>query len=315
MGCSKHQRGFLLIAAIVLLVVGTMLAVTLAFMVATSGSSASDNLKSGQALFLAESGLEYEQRQLAQNVDWYRATTDPFDVTTRNLGQGSFTISVNVPVTKLRTNMGTVTGNINVFTTNLFPSPSGTLLIDDDFTAVTGTAEFVTYNPVSAGSPYTFTLNGRNQLINSVGNTNRPVNTGFSHTRGTNVYPVTTLNSALPALPLATGACASLPTLTSLTITANSKFPSIGTITLYHTSGTNAEQISYSASTTSGGLTTLTGLTRCANNGTTAIAAAANDPVVSMVANVGTNDLEVLISSTGNAGSAQRREFKTVQRQ
>jgi hypothetical protein len=33
-----------------------------------------------------------------------------------------------------------------------------------------------------------------------------------------------------------------------------------------------------------------------------------------MVANVGTNDLEVLISSTGNVGSAQRREFKTVRR-
>jgi len=310
MGRRKHQRGFLLIVAIVLLVVASVLAATMAFMVATSGSSASDNLKSGQALFLAESGLEYEQRQLAQNVDWYRATTDPFDVTTRNLGQGSFTISVNVPVTELRTNMSAVPAPINVFTTNLFPSPSGTLLIDDDFTAGTGTAEFVTYNAVSVSSPYTFTVNNRNRSINGVSGPSGAV----AHTRGTNVYPVATLNSASPALPLATGACASLPTLTSLTIVANSKFPSIGTITLYHTSGTNAEQISYSASTTFGGLTTLTGLTRCAN-GTTAIAAAANDPVVSMVANAGTNDFEVLISSTGNVGSAQRREFKTVQRQ
>ena len=305
----RRQRGMLLVAAIVLLVVVSALVAAIAFVTATSGSSATDNLQSGQALFLAESGLEYEQRQLAQNVDWYRATTDPFDVTTRNLGQGSFTISVNVPATELRTNMCTVTGNINVFTTNLFPSPSGTLLIDDDFTAGTGTAEFVTYNAVSAGSPYTFTVNNRNRSINGVSG---PLG-AVAHTRGTNVYPVTTLSSALPALPLATGACASLPALTSLTIVANSKFPSIGTITLYHTSGTNAEQISYAASTTSAGLTTLTGLTRCAN-GTTAIAAAANDPVVSMVANVGTNDFEVLISSTGNVGSARRREFKTVQR-
>jgi len=305
----KRQRGMLLVAAIVLLVVVSALVAAIAFVTATSGSSATDNLQSGQALFLAESGLEYEQRQLAQNVDWYRATTDPFDVTTRNLGQGSFTISVNVPVTELRTNMSAVPAPINVFTTNLFPSPSGTLLIDDDFTAGTGTAEFVTYNAVSAGSPYTFTINNPTVSINGVSGPSGAV----AHTRGTNVYPVTTLNSALPALPLATGACASLPTLTSLTIVANSKFPSIGTITLYHTSGTNAEQISYAASTTSGGLTTLTGLTRCAN-GTTAIAAAANDPVVSMVANVGTNDFEVLISSTGNVGSARRREFKTVQR-
>ncbi len=305
----QRQRGMLLVAAIVLLVVVSALVAAIAFVTATSGSSASDNLQSGQALFLAESGLEYEQRQLAQNVDWYRATTDPFDATTRNLGQGSFTISVNVPVTELRTNMSTVPASINVFTTNLFPSPSGTLLIDDDFTAGAGNAEFVTYNAVSAGSPYTFTINNRNVSINGVSGPSGAV----THTRGTNVYPVTTLNSALPALPLATGACASLPTLTSLTIVANSKLPSIGTITLFHTSGTNAEQISYAASTTSGGLTTLTGLTRCAN-GTTAIAAAANDPVVSMVANVGTNDFEVLISSTGNVGSARRREFKTVQR-
>ena len=307
----KRQRGMLLVAAIVLLVVVSALVAAIAFVTATSGSSATDNLQSGQALFLAESGLEYEQRQLAQNVDWYRATTDPFDVVTnRPLGQGSFTISVNVPATELRTNMSAVPVPINVFTTNLFPSPSGTLLIDDDFTAGTGTAEFVTYNAVSAGSPYTFTIINRNVSINGVSGPSGAV----AHTRGTNVYPVTTLSSALPALPLATGACASLPALTSLTIVANSKFPSIGTITLYHTSGTNAEQISYAASTTSGGLATLTGLTRCAN-GTTAIAAAANDPVVSMVANMGTDDFEVLISSTGNVGSAQRREFKTVQRQ
>jgi hypothetical protein len=305
----RRQRGVLLVAAIVLLVVVSALVAAIAFVTATSGSSATDNLRSGQALFLADSGLEYEQRQLAQNVDWYRATTDPFDVTTLALGQGSFKISVNAPVTELRTNMSAVPALINVFTTNLFPSPSGTLLIDDDFTAFTGTAEFVTYNAVSVSSPYTFNINNRNGSINGVSGPSGAV----AHTRGTNVYPVTTLNSALPALPLATGACASLPTLTSLTIAANSKFPSIGTITLYHTSGTNAEQISYSASTTSGGLTTLTGLTRCAN-GTTAVAAAANDPVVSMVANVGTNDLEVLISSTGNVGSAQRREFKTVRR-
>src|SRR5258706_4694810 len=304
----KRERGMLLVAAIALLVVVSALVAAIAFVTATSGGSATDNLQSGQALFLAESGLEYEQRQLAQSVDWYRATTDPFDVTTRNLGQGSFTISVNVPVTELRTNMGTVTGNINVFTTNLFPSPSGTLLIDDDFTAG-GNAEFVTYNAVSAGSPYTFTINNRNVSINGVSGPSGAV----AHTRGTNVYPVTTLSSALPTLPLATGSCASLPRLTSLTIVANSKLPSIGTITLYHTSGTNAEQISYAASTTSGGFTTLTGLTRCAN-GTTAIAAAANDPVLSLVANVGTNDFEVLISSTGNVGSARRREFKTVQR-
>jgi len=118
------------------------------------------------------------------------------------------------------------------------------------------------------------------------------------------------LSGATPALPLAS----SCSVLTNLQIAANSKFLRGGTLTVYHGSGASPEQITYTNSTTVGGTTTLTGLTRCAN-GTSFVAAASGDPVVSMVVNAGTNDLEVSISSTGNAGSTQRQEYKAVQRQ
>jgi hypothetical protein len=140
-------------------------------------------------------------------------------------------------------------------------------------------------------------------------NSNAAVGTGFDHVRGDNVYPVTTLSGATPALPLAS----SCSILTNLQIAANSKFLRAGTLTVYHGSGASPEQISYTNSTTVGGTTTLTGLTRCAN-GTSFVAAASGDPVASMVVGAGTNDLEVSISSTGNVGSTQRQEYKVVQR-
>src|SRR5437879_13209501 len=132
--------------SIVLLVVASILAATMAFMVATSGSSASDNLRSAQALFLADSGLEYEQRQLAQNVDWYRATSDPFDVPPSpiNVGQGSFPVVVNLPATELRTrlNAGSGAATATVFaggSGTRWPAHRGTLSIRDDLTPFNAT--------------------------------------------------------------------------------------------------------------------------------------------------------------------------------
>src|SRR5881296_3096680 len=130
----RRQRGFLLIAAIVLVVVATMLAVTIAWIAATSGSSATDNLRSGQALFLAESGVEYERRCLAQNLDWYQSTTDPIApnatgtcataTTTQTLGSGSGTFKVyaNVPATMLRKRTDTSTADICAYTIDRFPA-------------------------------------------------------------------------------------------------------------------------------------------------------------------------------------------------
>ncbi len=59
-----QQQGFLLIAAVVLIVVGAVLATVIAFLYATSGQSGVDHLRSAQALFIAESGHERGVRAL-----------------------------------------------------------------------------------------------------------------------------------------------------------------------------------------------------------------------------------------------------------
>ena len=148
-----RQGGFLLIAAIILVVVASMLAVTIAMIAATSGSSATDNLQSGQALFLADSGLEFEARRMAQNLDWYRSGTDPTTTSgPQSLGAGTFTTSSNLPATKLRRRLLSGASGpgaaVCVYTIDRFPA-SGTIQIDDDISAG---AEFVTYTGTTASS-------------------------------------------------------------------------------------------------------------------------------------------------------------------
>src|SRR5438046_1897676 len=232
MNRSRRERGFLLIVAIVLVVVASMLAVTIAMIAATSGSSATDNLQSGQALFLAESGVEYERRCLAQNLDWYQSTTDPIApnatgtcataTTTQTLGSGSFTVYANVPATMLRKRIpdNLSTADICAYTIDRFPA-SGRIQIDDD---IAGSGEFVSYgavNPSSAtcGNRPAFTGIARGVSVGTV------PSTAAAHARGSIVYPVTQLITALTST-----ACATIPN--PFQITDNSKFLSAGTIVL-----------------------------------------------------------------------------------
>lgn len=311
-----RQRGFLMIVAVVLIVIAALLLTAMVFLSATDNSSSAGNLQSDQALFAGDTGTEQEQRNLAENVDWYRATSDPFDLGTVNFNNGSFTRATNLPATELRAQLaasGQTT--ITVFaggTANRWPA-SGTLMIDDDITNSTSGAEFVTY---TATTTTNFTISARNVSINGVVN---PIGagTGLVHSRGDTVYPVTTLLVAL------TGSCASIPN--PFTITANSKFLDLGIITVLHFNGTTtvSEQISYSSYTVSGTTQTLSGVQRC-QNGTSAITASINDPVLPMAASAGTNDnnnttpttndYEVEVTSTGSMGSAQRVLRKTVRR-
>ncbi len=300
-----NQRGFLLITAVILIVTVALLATVITFLSTGNVLTSANHANSAKALFLAESGTEYEQRRLAQNVDWYRATTDPFDSATRNLGEGSFTVSVNLPATELSkriTGTGAVTANVFAGgTTNARWLATGTLMIDEDFTSQ---AEFATYNSTNATS---FSITARNQSINGVLNSTAPAGTGLAHARGDRIYPVTTLGVAL------TNVCTTIPN--PFTITDNSKFLGAGTITVFHNNAGTvvAEQISYSGYTISGATRTLLGVQRCQNS-TTAITASVGDPVASMVANVGTVDFEVDIISLGTVNGAQRIARNTVQR-
>ena len=57
-----YQRGYLLVAAIVLIVVVAFLAVALSTMLASNVNTTVNNLGSMQGVYQAEGGLEYEQR-------------------------------------------------------------------------------------------------------------------------------------------------------------------------------------------------------------------------------------------------------------
>jgi len=311
-----RQGGFLLIAAIVLLVVGSMLAATLAFMVATSGGSATDNLQSGQALFLAESGMEYERRCLAQNLAWYQSTTDPIApnatgtcataTTTQTLGSGTFTAYANVPATMLRRRIpdNLSTADICAYTLDRFPA-SGKIQIDDD---IAGSGEFVSYgavNPSSAtcGNRPAFTGIARGVQIGTI------TSIAAAHARGSIVYPVAQLITALTST-----ACATIPN--PFQITDNSKFLSAGTIVLDDGPGLNHEEIAYTGSSRSAGVMTLTGVSRCQDTGGggPGVTWAANQPVTALLDGSITADNEAEIVSVGTAGAANRAMHETVQR-
>ncbi len=301
----RRQRGFLLIVAIVLVVVASMLAVTIAMIAATSGSSATDNLQSGQALFLADSGLEFEARRMAQNVDWYRSSTDPTTTSgAQALGAGTFTTTSNLPATKLRRSVVAASTAICVYTVDRFPN-TGTnyIQIDDD---VSTTAEFVSYTGTTASSGAcnnlpAFTGIGR---PGTVGGITPP--TG-NHSRDDLVYPVTTLID-----PLAASATCVAPA--TLRITDNTKFLNSGTISLDN-GGVTSEDISYTSSSRAGGVMTLRGLTRLLGAG--CIAWLAGAPVRPQLANStggSANDNEAVASAVGNVGSTQRTMNRVLQR-
>jgi len=311
-----RQGGFLLIAAIVLVVVASMLAVTIALIAATSGSSATDNLQSGQALFLAESGEEYERRCLAQNLDWYQSTTDPIApnatgscataTTTQTLGSGTFTVYANVPATLLRKRIpdSTSTADICAYTIDRFPA-SGKIQIDDD---LSGSGEFVRYgavNPSSAtcGNRPAFTGIVRGDSVGTV------TSTAVPHGRGSVVYPVAQLITALTST-----VCTTVPN--PFQITDNSKFLSAGTIVLDDGPGGNHEEIVYNGSSRSLGVMTLSGVSRCQDTGGVGpgITWAANQPVTALLDGSVTANNEAEIVSVGAAGGANRTMRETVQR-
>ncbi len=303
MGCGRHQRGFLLVAAIVLLVVGSMLAATLAFMVATSGSSATDNLRSGQALFLADSGVEYGQRDMVLNGNWYRSATDPTTSVTQNFGGGSFTVSANLPATMLSVRAQASDTSLTVYTTNRFPpfaaSPAPPtscnpcyLQLDD----INIGGEYVIYTGISGN---TFTLPNRAGV--TIGGHTGTITT---RARNTNVYPVTTLVVALP------GNC-NAPA--SVQIVAHPKFLVAGTLDI------EGEEITYIGSSSAAGVMTLTGITRCLDDvtgppGNTPASHSIGAPVTPVLYTGFSTNYEAQINSTGAVGNANRTERKTVQR-
>ena len=292
-GLNK-QRGFLMIAAVILIVIVAFLAVTLGSMSASNVSTTVTNLGSTQVLFAAESGLEYEQRQLAQNLNWYRSSSDPIATTTQAVGSDSFTVSSNVPATLIRRALTSAANVICVYTVSRFPA-TGSLQLKSD---ISSGGEFVTYTGVSTSH-----ASCANQPAFTGVSRGRPIGTyatvAGAHSRNDQVYPVTTLTTALASSCVAP---------TTFQIAANSKLLSAGTLDI------EGEEIGYARATTAGAVTTLTGVRRCLGIvGPTAHTS--GQPVTPVLVGGDSADMEAEAIATGAVGSALREMRKTVQRQ
>lgn len=283
----RNQKGTSIIIAIFIIVIMAFMGVMFISLINTGTFSSINNLQSTQALYVAEGGAEYEQMALVQNLIWYRSTIDPFGVTgVLNLGTGSFTASIFLPATELRSQMTFATANpIRVYSTDRFLG-AGCLLIDNEFIQYTGLGAT---NAICVGQPPCFTgitraapacYGGGAQAI---------------HTRGTSVYPVSTTNTNMP------NNCNDMAAIV-LTAPANTKFLTAGTLNI-----NNVEDISYSGSSTSGGIMTLTGIQRCQNS---TLNTSGNN--LSAAPGQGSDQVEVI--SIGTVGAASRTVKKTVQR-
>jgi len=290
MTVATKQGGFVMMVLLIIVVVLVFLAIAVGYQLANSTLSSASHVGSMQALFQAESGLEYEQRRWAQNLDWYRSTTDPNPTiaTPQALGTGTFVVYSNLPATMLDRGLSAAATTINVYTTARFPS-SGILQIDDDLTLG---AEFVRYTGVT-GTAFTGVTRGQPVgLVTSLGST---------HLRSDKVYPVTILQ---------TGLLANCTALVSILVDAHSKFLSAGTLDI------EGEEISYTSSSTTGGTTTLKGITRCLDSVTfaTPAAHAVGQPVTPVLVGDESADYQVEMISTGVQGSNIRFARRTIQR-
>lgn len=284
---SARQGGFLTLVALLLVVVLVALAIALGYLLANSTLAAGSHVGSMQALFVAESGLEYEQRRWAQNLNWYRSAVDPNPAAPvpQAFGAGAFTVSSTLPATLLRTRLTAGAATMNVYTTQRFPA-SGILQVSDDITAG---AEFVRYAGI-AGNAFTGVVRG--QAVGTVTSIARV------HSRSRAVYPVTVLRTAMPA------SCAPLA---AIQVDAHGKFLGAGTLDI------EGEEIGYGGASISGGTMTLTGVTRCLGT-TPAAPHAVGQPVTPVLMGGGSAGVQVEMSSTGTVGPNMRLARRTAQR-
>jgi hypothetical protein len=314
----QSQRGASLLFVVLILVVIGMVIAALVSIMNTESFTAMNQSAAVQAFGVAEGGVEFEERNLAQDLAWYRSTSDPMPVSTRTLGSspnsGSFTVSSNLPATRLRKKINSgPTATICVSTTDRFTPPTtGYLQIgkpgQDPY-------EFVQYTGVAspANCPAQFTGVTRATMINGVsGGVATTV-----HDRDEWVYPVTALVDALA------NNCSSL---TSLRITDHPKFLTAGTLSVLTNTTPGSikwEEISYSNSKRSAGVMTLLGVKRCREGfytpGSPPPGQAVGNPITPILADGTPPDDQAEVVSTGTVavtiiGNAVRVLRKTVQR-
>jgi hypothetical protein len=292
----RTQRGFLLIVSVVLIVIAALLLTVMVFLGVTGDESSVGHSQSGQAMFLAESGVEAEQRRLAQDLKWYRAASDPMPnpALPQSMGAGTFTSQRFFPATALRARAFSGSVNpIRVYTMDRYPT-AGCLRIEDEYIAYTGVS---TSNAVCLGAGPCFTGITRASVPCGGGATT-------DHARGTAVYPVSALQTALAA---------NCNVVAQIQITQHIKFLKRGTIKI------GDEEIGYRDSSVVGANRVLSGITRCLDTttgppGNTPESHAINDRVTPVMEGDDSVDYEAEVVVTGTVAGAQRSLRKTVQR-
>ncbi len=123
-----RQQGFLLIAAVVLIVVGAVLATVIAFLYATSGQSGVDHLRSAQALFISETGQERGVRTLlapplGERIACASITGDA-SLTNVSYGKGEYTVTETNSGSTLYNGGTTASPSVVTLTANITASPT-----------------------------------------------------------------------------------------------------------------------------------------------------------------------------------------------
>jgi hypothetical protein len=283
----RAQAGFLSIVALLLMIVLVSMAIALGYLVAGGALATASRAGAMQALFLAESGLEVEQRRWAQNLNWYRSASDPNPAApaTQALGSGTFTVSTSLPATLLRVRLTAAGNTIVAYTTNRFPT-SGILQIDDDLASG---GELVRYTGIAGN---TFTGVTRAQSVGTV------TSLASAHQRSSVVYPVTILRTAMAA---------NCTPLASIQVDAHGKFLGAGTLDI------EGEEVAYGGSSTSGGITTLTGIRRCQGS-VASVAHAIGQPVTPVLQGGDSASYQVELAASGTSGAATRHARRTIAR-
>lgn len=107
----RNDKGFALIVAIIIMVLLAAMGIFAVSLLSTDIEMASDTLKSTQALFIADAGLQHVKYKL-KNDETYRDSgyTTP---ETGTIGEGSFSVSVTEPTTDVYNMVSTGTvGNV-----------------------------------------------------------------------------------------------------------------------------------------------------------------------------------------------------------
>ena len=287
MRALRRERGFLVMAVLVLVVVLVFLAIAMGYLLGNSALAGASHVGAMQALFLADSGLEYEQNRWARNLEWYRTSVDPDPAApvAQSLGGGTFVVSASLPATLVRTQLLAGGTTLNAYTTSRFPA-SGILQLGEDLAS---DGELVRYSGIAGAS---FTGLARAQAVGTT------TSLATTHPRSAPVYPVTILRTTLPA------SCAAL---TSIQLDAHAKFLGAGTLDI------EGEEIGYTGSSTSGGTMTLTGITRCLGI-VSAVGHAVGQPVTPVRQGGDSARGQVELVSTGTMGANVRYARRTIQR-